>query len=79
MDGWEACMCVRVCVHECVCVGGLMSAHVPASVLTCMFVFLSACVSSICTCWRVYSFLCDVCVHACLVHMCACLYVYVCV
>lgn len=47
MDGWEACMCVSVCVYTRVCLyagGRLISAQMRVSVLTCMFVFLSACV-----------------------------------
>ena len=54
-DSVCVCVCVTVCVNESV-QGGLTSAHMPASVLTCMLVFLSVCFSSVWTCWRVLSF-----------------------
>ena len=94
MDGWEACVCACVCVCVSVCAhesvqGGLTSAHMPASVLTCMLVFLSVCFSSVRTCWRVLSFFVRcawvrayiypyVCVPV-HVHVCVCVCVCVCV
>lgn len=71
MDGWEGlCLCVCLCVRS-----GFLRLHMSLFLyLYGMFVFHSACLSSICTCWHLCSSL--LCVYVCIFFAGVCKFLY---